>query len=71
MTTLSLYQHVKDVIQGIFTRNDMPIAHSVSQEEADKERERQCLIANEMDRKDIELQKLMDEALENIDGWTA
>ena len=39
----------------------------MSQADLDK----QCMIANEMDKKDIELQQLMDEALENIDGWTA
>ena len=62
MTAIPLYQQVENV-----QIKDVPSMKSISQAELDK----QCLIANEMDKKDVELQQLMDEALENIDGWTA
>ena len=62
MTAIPLYQHIENL-----QVNDVPPMKSISQAELD----RQCMIANEMDKKDIELQQLMDDALENIDGWTA
>ena len=62
MTAIPLYQHVENV-----QVKDVPSMKSMSQEEID----RQCRIANEMDKKDVELQQLMDDVLENIDGWTA
>ena len=62
MTAIPLYQQVENV-----QIKDVPSMKSISQAELDK----QCLIANEMDKKDVELQQLMDDALENIDGWTA
>ena len=62
MTAIPLYQHIENV-----QVNDVPPMKSISQVELD----RQCMIANEMDKKDIELQQLMDDALENTDGWTA
>ncbi len=62
MTAIPLYQHIENL-----QVNDVSPMKSISQAELD----RQCMIANEMDKKDIELQQLMDDALENIDGWTA
>ena len=62
MTAIPLYQHIENL-----QVNDVPPMKSIRQAELD----RQCMIANEMDKKDIELQQLMDDALENIDGWTA
>ena len=61
MTAIPLYQQENVQV------NDVPPTKSMSQAELDK----QCMIANEMDKKDVELQQLMDDALENIDGWTA
>ena len=62
MTAIPLYQQVENV-----QVNDVPSMKSMSQAELDK----QYVIANEMDKKDVELQQLMDDALENINGWTA
>ena len=62
MTAIPLYQQVENV-----QVNDVPSMKFLIQAELDK----QCMIANEMDKKDIELQQLMDDVLENIDGWTA
>ena len=62
MTAIPLYQQVENV-----QVNDVPSMKFLRQAELDK----QCMIANEMDKKDIELQQLMDDALENINGWTA
>ena len=61
MTAIPLYQQENVQV------TDVPAMKSMIQAELDK----QCMIANEMDKKDVELQQLMDEALENIDGWTA
>ncbi|AXC64734.1 DUF3018 domain-containing protein [Salmonella enterica subsp. diarizonae serovar 59:z10:-] len=36
----------------------------------DDECRRQCLVAAKSDSKDIAMQQLMDESLEDMDGWT-
>ena len=61
MTAMPLYQQENVQV------NDVPSMKSMSEAKLD----RQCRIANEMDKKDVELQQLMDDVLENIDGWTA
>ena len=61
MTAIPLYQ--QENVQA----NDVSSMKFLIQAELDK----QCMIASEMDKKDVELQQLMDDALENINGWTA
>ena len=68
MTAIPLYQQVKGVVQGLLTRGDV---HFMSQEEADKDLEWQCMLAAEADSKDVSLQEFMDDAFEIIDDWTA
>lgn len=68
MTAIPLYQQVKGVVQGLLTRSDV---HFVSQEEADEDLERQYMLAAEADSKDTELKKMLNDAVESIDGWTA
>ena len=69
MATLSLSQYVKNSVS--FMRGGEPITRSMSKEEADKERERQYMLAAEADSKDTELKKMLNDAVESIDGWTA
>ncbi|MBQ5478706.1 MAG: hypothetical protein IIT66_00645 [Acetobacter sp.] len=69
MATLSLSQYVKNSVS--FMRGGKPITCSMSKEEADKERERQYMLAAEADSKDTELKKMLNDAVESIDGWTA
>ena len=68
MATLSLSQYVKNSVS--FIRGGKPITRSMSKEEADKELERQYLLAAEADSKDHELKKMLNDAVESIDGWT-
>ena len=69
MVTLSLSQYVKNSVS--FMRGGKAITRSMNKEEADKERERQYLLAAEADSKDTELKKMLNDAVESIDGWTA
>ncbi|MBO6091259.1 MAG: DUF3018 family protein [Acetobacter sp.] len=61
MTAIPLYQQVENV-----QVNDVPSMKSMSQEEID----RQCKLAAESDSKDVSLQEFMDDAFEDVDGWT-
>ena len=69
MVTLSLSQYVKNSVS--FMRGGKAITRSMNKEETDKELERQYLLAAEADSKDTELKKMLNDAVESIDGWTA